>query len=159
MLYVHGTKLPPSFDNLPVYLAGGTLDCPDWQSDIIKVIDCAGFDVVNPRRTHGSSKTALDEKLEIEWEHQALQQSNIVLFWFPKESECAAALFEYGRALERADTLGLRIIAGYDPKYEHADWLEQQTQLAVDWAVNDDVAVDLVSNWEDFQSIVIDELG
>lgn len=159
MLYTTNNKLPTRFHSLPVYLAGGSAGCPDWQSKLLGLIDQDGFDVVNPRRSKGLAKNSMEDRLQLEWEHRALQHANIVLFWFPKESECATAMFEYGKILERADTLGLRIIAGYDPEYAHAAYLELQTQLAVDWAENDDLAVDLVSGWEKFKELVFEEVG
>lgn len=159
MLYKSPTPLPESFERIPVFLAGGISNCPNWQDQAIGVINLDKFDVINPRREGDLAKDGAEARRQIEWEHRGLRESVIALFWFPKESICPITLLEYGRMLERADTHGVRIIAGYDFDYQRGFDLEVQTQLAVDWADDDAIAVDLIMGWEDWLDSVRAELG
>ena len=159
MLYTSPDKLPVYFERVPVFIAGGISNCPDWQTELVKLIDTDRFDVINPRRPGGLGKTGKAARKQIEWEHQALELAQIVLFWFPKESICPISLFEYGKFLERACKEGIRLIGGCDPEYARAFDLDIQTQLAVDWAADDEVAVDFVIGWDDFTAMVSEEIG
>lgn len=159
MLYTSPAELPNSFERIAVFVAGGISDCPDWQQELIQHIDSDRFDVINPRRVDGLAKNGTDARRQIAWEHLALENSQIVLFWFPKESLCPIALFEYGKMLERACKEGLRVIAGVHPEYPRAFDLDEQTQLAVDWHTDDEIALDLVTGWDAFLELVIQEVG
>jgi hypothetical protein len=159
MLYTSPEPLPESFNNIPVFLAGGISNCPDWQSDVLRFVNTDQFDVINPRRLEGLAKEGDDAKEQIRWEFMALEQAQIVLFWFPKESICPIALLEYGKFLERSTKEGIRVIAGYEQSYPRAFDLEEQTQLAVDWSDEDDVPLDLVCGWEKWLALVLEEIG
>jgi hypothetical protein len=159
MLYTSPDELPLNYERVPVFVAGGISNCPDWQTELIKLIDTDRFDVINPRRASGLGKTGKAARKQIEWEHRALESAQIVLFWFPKESICPISLFEYGKFLERACKEGIRLIGGCDQAYARAFDLDIQTQLAVEWATDDEVAVDFVESWEDFTELVAEEIG
>lgn len=159
MLYRAPEPLPQRFDRIPVFIAGGISNCGDWQSELICYIDTDEFDVINPRRDGDLDKTGDEARAQITWEHRGLEEAQIVLFWFPKESICPISLFEYGKMLERACKDGIRIIAGCDPEYARAFDLRIQTELMVEWSADDDTAIDLVEGWEDFVDLVIQEVG
>ncbi len=159
MLYTSPEPLPDAFERVPVFLAGGISNCPDWQSDVLRFIDTERFDVINPRRLGGLAKEGSDAREQIRWEFMALEQAQIVLFWFPKASICPIALLEYGKFLERCTKEGIRVIAGYEPGYQRAFDLEEQTRLAVDWSDDDDVPLDLVCGWEQWLAVVLEEIG
>jgi hypothetical protein len=159
MLYRSPDPLPDSFERVPVFLAGGISNCPDWQQAVLRYINTDAFDVINPRREGDLAREGSDARHQIAWEFAALEQAQIVLFWFPKDSICPIALLEYGKFLERSTKEGIRVIAGYEPGYSRAFDLEEQTQLAVDWADDDDVPLDLVCGWEQWLALVTQEIG
>jgi hypothetical protein len=159
MLYTSPAPLPESFERIPIFLAGGISNCPDWQQAVLEHINTDLFDVINPRRVGGLAKDGAAARQQIQWEFRALEQAQIVLFWFPQESICPIALLEYGKFLERSTKEGIRVIAGYHPDYPRAFDLEEQTQLAVDWADEDDVPLDLVCGWEEWLDLVRAEIG
>ena len=56
-----------------VFLAGGITGCPDWQSDIVKMLSDTDLTLLNPRRADfpiGDPDAAFDQ---IQWEHNALR--------------------------------------------------------------------------------------
>ena len=159
MLYTYPTELPAQFDRIPIVVIGCISDSPEWQSKLISLIDTNKYDVINPRGPKSSTKTADGVRKQIEWEHRALEYAQIVIFWFPKESKCLGTLFHYGKLLERACKDGIRLIGGCDPGYTHAGELDVRTQLAVDWAADDEVAVDFIDRWDMFTAVVSEEVG
>lgn len=49
MQYIESPNLEP-FNNMSVFLAGGITGCPDWQSDIVKMLEKDPITIINPRR-------------------------------------------------------------------------------------------------------------
>ncbi len=96
-----------------LFLAGGISNCPDWQSEIIKLMREYSITVLNPRRDSFdiSDPTATD--FQIAWEHRHLHLAEAISFWFPKETECPITLFELGYWLLSAKPLAI----GLDPDY------------------------------------------
>lgn len=131
MKYRSPDILPDRFVNHAVFIAGGISDCADWQADVVNIIDCDTFDVVNPRRIGGFDKTGATAEEQITWEHTALGKVDSYLFWFPKESICPIGLFELGMALERVLIKpNPMIIIGWHEEYPRAFDLKIQTKLA-----------------------------
>jgi hypothetical protein len=104
-----------------LFLAGGISNCPDWQAAVeLALAELPGY-VHNPRRP---GVLAADEAIaQIEWEHEALALSEVILFWFPKETLCPITLFELGVWSSK----GAPLIVGTHPEY--ARRLDVVTQL------------------------------
>jgi len=111
--------------SVELFLAGGITNCPDWQSEIIKIPGLKELDITvwNPRRADFpiDDPDAADE--QIRWEFEKLNRSHIISFWFCKETLCPIVLYELGRHLVRScvdDTV--EVVIGVEPGYErHLD--------------------------------------
>jgi len=89
---------PYPVDRPNLFLAGGITGCPDWQAEMIRLLDPlpAGWLVLNPRRGRfpmGDPGAALEQ---IAWEHDGLRAARAIVFWFPRESVSPIALYELG---------------------------------------------------------------
>jgi hypothetical protein len=122
-----------AYDKDVIFLAGGISNCPDWQSEIIKLIDIEKFDVINPRREGDLAKDGEDAKNQIIWEFVALKKATIVLFWFPEESLCPITLFEYGKELMRAAQNDITLLVGCHENYQRKFDLGVQTNLMMNY--------------------------
>ncbi len=96
-----------------LFLAGGISNCPDWQSDLIKLIDKLPITTLNPRRLSFDTSNPSATDFQIAWEHRHLHIAETISFWFPKETECPITLFELGYWLLSSKPL----IIGADPDY------------------------------------------
>ena len=124
MQYIESPNLEP-FDNPSVFLAGGITDCPDWQSDVVKMLEKDTITIVNPRRKDfpiGDPKAA---PYQIYWEYLMLREVDLISFWFPKETICPIVLYELG-AWSMSDK---QIIVGIDHGYVRRQDVEIQTKL------------------------------
>lgn len=111
-----------------VFLAGGIGNCPDWQAEATDLLNHTEITVLNPRRpSFPTPWTREQSRIQITWEFQALQASDIILFWFPESpSMQPIALFELGSwARQRSKP----IVVGRDPKYMRADDIDIQLEL------------------------------
>ena len=131
MLYRSPDPLPPAFQRPSVFIAGGISDCPDWQAEMVGMLDHDRNDVVNPRRIGGFDKTGATAREQITWEHHALSMVDSCIFWFPRETLCPITLFELGKMLEKTmETSGMTLAVGWHPEYARAFDLEVQIPLA-----------------------------
>lgn len=91
------TVFPEKSDLFRAFLAGA-IDmgkAVDWQSHVIKRFEESdAFELFNPRRAADFTPDMLDE--QIRWELRALDVSDIVFMWFPKDALAPIALFESG---------------------------------------------------------------
>ena len=86
------------------------------------------MNILNPRRAVWPSVRS-EQKDQILWEHEGLQDTRLVLFWFPKETLCPITLFELGRW---SYGQGKRLIVGAHPEYARRVDLEIQLQMLED---------------------------
>ena len=129
MLYQSPQKIPPILPRPGIFIAGGISDCPDWQQEIISLIDTKLYDVINPRRVAAFSKLGLEAEEQITWEYTALNEVDNCIFWFPKNTVCPIALFELGKMIERAEHHTIRLAIGWDENYQRALDLKIQIGL------------------------------
>ena len=122
-------QCPAEFEPSPgepsIFLAGGISGCDDWQARMTALLGATDLAVVNPRRAAydwGDPRLAVEQ---IEWEHRHLRRVTARLFWFPPETLCPVALFEFGRWLRVEQPLFL----GIHPDYRRKLDLEVQTRL------------------------------
>jgi hypothetical protein len=117
-----------------VFLAGGITDCPDWQAEMVDLLDDAyrrlhpgelDLVVFNPRRFSFRDPKLADE--QIEWEFEHLRLADRILFWFPHSppSVCPISLFELGYWLGQDK----RLAVGVEPGYVREDDVRIQTGL------------------------------
>ncbi|GAA2118114.1 hypothetical protein GCM10009759_65110 [Kitasatospora saccharophila] len=72
-------------DGLPsVYLAG-TVDCPDWQSQAVRLLADADFEgtVLNPRPSRNSVADPYAAWTPLGWQDRNIRRVDVVLFWNP----------------------------------------------------------------------------
>lgn len=122
-----------------IFLAGGITGCPDWQSDVIKLLDSYDGVILNPRRAEFDINDDAVAIEQIEWEFEHLDYCRIVdwqhggprvvMFWFPKESVCPIALFELGKFVEIAFNDEAIIEVGCHPEYPRKFDVETQLSL------------------------------
>jgi hypothetical protein len=151
MLYRAPDQLPPSFENPSVFIAGGISNCPDWQTEIISVMNTEKFDVINPRRDTGFDKTGAIAEAQITWEHRALSMVDACVFWFPCETLCPITLFECGSMLQKAAYHSVQLVIGWHPEYQRAFDLEIQIGLRTDAKAH---ILHYGPGWDEFVSVV-----
>lgn len=130
-----------------LFLGGGITGCPDWQSSIKNQLS-KYFTVFNPRREGWNIYAYADESIkQIHWEHKHLQQSEIILFWFPKETLCPITLFELGKYLMTDKKL---YIGTHFEYVRRLDVIEQTNLIRPNTTI--------WSNLDEMVSAIIDEL-
>jgi hypothetical protein len=116
--------------NVSIFLAGGISNCPDWQSFMIEILSQSFVSeyltLYNPRRSHINLNDTNIAQQQIQWEYEHLKKSDIILFWFPKESVCPISLFECGRWTGDA---GKTVFVGVDTDYVRKFDIEEQMKL------------------------------
>lgn len=124
-----------------VFLGGGISGCPDWQSQILQMLeDVPHGTLINPRRAEFPMDDQDAGLRQIVWEYNRLWlNTDIFTMWFCKETLCPICLFETGAHISRHKVLteygisrGLyAIIVGGDPEYERRFDVETQAALAL----------------------------
>lgn len=126
-----------------LFLAGGITGCPDWQTELIAALsemasefnrdgEGSKYDlnidlaILNPRRVDFPIDDPSAAEAQIRWEVFAMQQADIISFWFPHETLCPITLFEYGRHIQDFDT---DLAVGVHPDYKRRRDVEIQTSL------------------------------
>lgn len=109
-----------------IFLAGGITNCPNWQQDLVKLLDIPHLVILNPRRKNfpiGNPSAAVEQ---ITWEFYSFQKADLISFWFSKGSLNPIVLFELGKWLVQKEK---RIFIGIDPEYQRKQDVEIQTFL------------------------------
>jgi hypothetical protein len=121
--------------DIKLFLAGGITGCPDWQAEIMEKMfdDSEKFDylynviVFNPRRQYFPKNSKDESEKQITWEYKGFEESDIIAFWFPKETINPIVLYELGKW---GNSSKKTIIIGIDEGYERKADVEIQTKLA-----------------------------
>ena len=117
-----------AFNGPLVFLAGGISNCPNWQEELTQILKHEPDDLgllINPRRIGDLAQNGSEAAEQIAWEHRAIKNTDLMTFWFPKETLCPITLFEYGIALAQK----YEIVLGIHPEYQRRFDLETQTKL------------------------------
>ena len=126
MRYVECPEIYEKDEESSIYLAGGITNCPDWQQEILKLVENSNYIILNPRRKNfpkDDTNAAIDQ---IFWEYEHLRKADIILFWFPKETIGPIALYELGAwSMTRK-----KIVVGIHSEYTRRVDVEIQTKLA-----------------------------
>jgi hypothetical protein len=103
MQTVKAPTYPVIYSKPGIFLAGGITGCPEWQSEVVEHLSHVGNGTLfNPRRDEFDvSNPSLTEE-QIKWEFSFLWGSEIVVFWFCKETLCPITLYELGSHLTRS---------------------------------------------------------
>jgi hypothetical protein len=113
-------------DGVSLFLAGGITGCPDWQHDLVALLDDTSLTLLNPRRRDFPIDDPSAAEGQITWEHRHLRKATAILFWFPAEALCPIALYELG-AWSMTDK---PLFVGVHPEYVRRRDVEVQTRLA-----------------------------
>lgn len=126
MIYVEALdELKAGLPYKSVFLAGGITGCPDWQQELVKLLNDTSLILLNPRRADfpiGDPGTAQEQ---ITWEHNHLRVADTISFWFAKETIQPIALYELG-SWSMSDK---PIFIGIHPEYPRRQDVEIQTKL------------------------------
>ena len=114
--------------NKKLFLAGGITNCPDWQSEIISLLEpIKNLTVYNPRRKNFPIGDPNAAEEQITWEYNHLRDADLILFWFSRGSLNPIVLYELGRWGNSSDK---PIIVGLDEEYERKQDVIVQTLLS-----------------------------
>lgn len=113
-----------------IFLAGGIGQCSDWQAKVVAALAYEDVALLNPRRASFDNPwTTANSREQITWEFNALQQADLILFWFDGgPSAQPIALFELGVYGTRGSQ-DKPVIIGRDPDYLRADDITIQIGL------------------------------
>jgi len=122
-----------------VFLAGGITQCPEWQQELVAIIQKLAPDMVgtllNPRRKDFPIHDPNAALEQITWEYQALNISDIFSMWFSaSESVQPICMYELGRHLARFQCGAMRpmkIVIGIEPGYKREQDVRIQTKLVM----------------------------
>lgn len=116
-------------EDCTLFMAGGILNCPDWQSEMIKKLDgLKKLVIYNPRRTIFPMDDPNASEEQILWEYYKLIESDMILYWFSRGSLNPISLYELG--LHGNSQLKTKIFIGIDPEYERKLDVVIQTRLS-----------------------------
>lgn len=124
MIYL---EAPENFERIhkSIFLAGGITGCPDWQQEMVKLLQDTNLILFNPRRADFPIYDPDAAQEQITWEHIHLRQADAILFWFPCETLCPITLYELGTW----SMSGKQIFVGVHPDYQRRQDVEIQTKL------------------------------
>jgi len=77
---------------------------------------CDKLLVINPRRNAFDLTDPSVSVDQIKWEHRALQEADLVSFWFPHETLCPITLLELGVQITRRKHNSSTLLVGCSPK-------------------------------------------
>ena len=138
-----------------IFLAGGITGTPDWQKILIEKLKDQPATILNPRRKEFDITKTEETQKQIEWEFVGLWMSNIIPFWFPKETLCPIALYELGAHLVRVrmarpPAVMPKICIGIEPGYKREmDIRFQRDLIAPEIPIF--VSLDEMATWVDQQ--------
>ena len=131
-------KAPAAYEHASkplVFLAGGITGSPDWQQELRRLLEDLPFGtLLNPRRANFPIHDPAAARQQITWEFQALNQAEIINFWFAREGPQPIVMYEFGRHLARwvlRDPPLKRLIVGIEPGYPRTQDVEIQMELAL----------------------------
>lgn len=136
MQIVHAHEpLPPAFTR-SLFLAGPSprdSGHPDWRAEALALLADRGFDgVVFTPLPAGGFTPATDYDAQVAWEHAAMERSDRLLFWIPRDLAVLPGFttnVEWGR-FERSG----RVVLGYPPaaaKMRYLDWHARRSRVPI----------------------------
>jgi hypothetical protein len=96
------------------YLAGGIRNCPNWQTSLQDMLaPVSGISVYNPRVAQFEPGSTDEYMGMVSKNRLALEQSEVVIFWFPKDMLTPVALCELGAEVARRRPIFIGVEDGY----------------------------------------------
>jgi len=129
-----------------VFLAGGITACPEWQTELVKLLSDELITLVNPRRKNFPMDDPNAAKEQITWEFHRLNQCDIFSMWFcnTPSSDQPICMYELGRHLVLHQSHPETIVIGIEPGYKRAQDVMIQSGL-----VNDILPLCISNNLKD----------
>lgn len=126
-----------------LFLAGGIVDCPNWQREMVLALNDTSLVLFNPRRSQFlQHQNAARE--QIIWEQRYLRKATAISFWFPKETLCPIVLCQLGAW----SMTHKKLFVGVHPEYQRIEDVQIQTAL-----VRPDISI--VTSLEDLTQEII----
>lgn len=119
---------PKNYDQ-SLFLAGGITNCPDWQSEMVKMLQSEPITIFNPRRANFPIDDSKATYQQIAWEYIRLHKAKMISFWFSYGSPNPIVFFELGAALERQAHSNQKLIIGCHPDFERKADVIYQVRL------------------------------
>lgn len=121
---------PPTLEQsyLPIdqlFIAGGISGCPDWQQQLVQMLNECPCAIFNPRRDNFDTTNPAMAYDQIIWEEHHLELANHLSFWFPAETLCPITLFELGKYVNTSQ----RLFIGMDRNYKRRFDVETQVKI------------------------------
>ena len=126
MRYIEAPKNYIKRKSVAIFLAGGITNCPDWQQELVKLLENTNLVILNPRRENFPIHDPNAAQEQITWEYEHFKKADMISFWFSRGSLNPIVLFELGKWLVQDEK---PIFIGIDPKYERRQDVEIQTWL------------------------------
>ena len=111
---------------LSLFLAGGLSGCRNWQKQVISNLNFLDIILYNPRRKYFDITNPDIAEEQIVWEEEMIRKSDLVSFYFCRETVCPITLYELGVCNEMKDK---PVVLGMDPDYSRRFDVEKQTKL------------------------------
>ena len=108
-----------------LFLAGGITGCPDWQQEMVSLLQDIPLVLFNPRRADFPIHDPSAASQQITWEHIYLREATAIIFWFPCETLCPIVLYELGAW----SMTQKRLFVGVHPDYQRRQDVLLQTSL------------------------------
>ncbi|MEE9215618.1 MAG: nucleoside 2-deoxyribosyltransferase domain-containing protein [Thermodesulfobacteriota bacterium] len=126
MYYIEAIEESKKTPKPYIFLAGGITNCPDWQQEVRKGLEDLEFSLFNPRRENFPINKPSASYYQIKWEYNRLQLSDLITYWFAKETIQPIVLYELGKFMDS----NYDILIGIHPEYPRKQDVEIQTGLA-----------------------------
>lgn len=133
----------PNDGSVQVFITGNISDNPQWLQEFVTVasqivdefVEGVDITLLKPRRQIFPINDPIASAEQVDWESNALENSNVVAFWFAASTTAQPiVMFEPGFHARR----GKQIVVGCDPQYQHRhDVVLQLQQLRPDVTVSD----------------------
>lgn len=117
MIYFEAPEysLEPKLENVKtIFLAGGIMQCPHWQDEILEKLNYVSMAIFNPRRKNFPMGDPSEEHRQIAWEHHHLEVADAILYWFSPPTPNPIVFYELGRYIGSTK----QIFVGVDPAFE-----------------------------------------
>ncbi len=111
--------------NKSIFLAGGIMQCPHWQDEIVELLKDTSLNVFNPRRKEFPMGDPNEETRQIAWEKNHLDAADLILYWFSPPTNNPIVFYELGRYIISSKD----IFIGVDPAFERKNDVHIQVGL------------------------------
>lgn len=131
MNVVFSDQRKPQLGGKSLFLAGPTPrannPCPSWRPAALEILELLNFDGTVYLPEHSGFAPIVDFDQQVEWEWDCLHQSQVILFWLPRNLEKLPAFttnVEFGYYIDKKQTVYGR--PNGSPKCKYLDWLYEK---------------------------------